>query len=191
MNQFDHLTFSPAISRSLPNDDQRRVWLLQQINSWQHQFLVIFKLVIVNWCKLWKRINSEPEAEESMVEEEVEEEGQGKTLALSSWGGRRGGLGNGFYIYMNIVNAMYLEIGCEFYDASYRTYVSWSRSAIHTRPDRRVMNDNMNTIHSKSKKVCGTAFSVKKRLRKKCIFWGHLEVILGNFWVILDHFGSF
>ena len=49
------------------------------------------------------------------------------------------------FTYMNIVNAMYLEIGCEFYDESFRTYVSWSRSAIHTRPDRRVMNDNMNT----------------------------------------------
>ena len=95
------------------------------------------------------------------------------------------------FTYMNIVNAMYLEIGCEFYNASYRTYVSWSRSAIHTRPDRRVMNDNMNTIHSKSKKVCGTAFSVKKIAEKVHKSGHHIWAIWGNFGSFLGHFGSF
>ena len=42
-------------------------------------------------------------------------------------------------------------------------------------------------IHSKSKKVCGTAFSVNK-LRKKCV---NPCVIFGPFGVILGHFGSF
>ena len=64
-------------------------------------------------------------------------------------------------------------------------------------------------IHSKSEKVCGTAFSVKKKLRKKCVnpgvifgpfwvifgaFWiilGHSRAILGHIWVTLGHFGSF
>ena len=50
-------------------------------------------------------------------------------------------------------------------------------------------------IHSKSEKVCGIAFSVKKKLRKKCVnpgvIFGPFGVILGNFWAILDHFGSF
>ena len=46
-------------------------------------------------------------------------------------------------------------------------------------------------IHSKSEKVCGTAFSVKKIAEK-------VRVIFGSFWAILDHilatfshFGSF
>ena len=43
-------------------------------------------------------------------------------------------------------------------------------------------------IHSKSEKVCGTAFSVKKNLRKKCVNPG---VIFGTFGVILGYFGSF
>ena len=36
-------------------------------------------------------------------------------------------------------------------------------------------------IHSKSEKVCGTAFSVKKNCGKS----------LGHFWAMLGHFGSF
>ena len=40
-------------------------------------------------------------------------------------------------------------------------------------------------IHSKSEKVCGTAFSVKKKLRKKCVNPG---VIFGPFGAILGHF---
>ena len=58
------------------------------------------------------------------------------------------------------------------------------------------------SIHSKSKKVCGTAFSVKTKLRKKCgSFLGHLGsfgvvlwqfgAFLGHFWSYLGHFGSF
>ena len=44
-------------------------------------------------------------------------------------------------------------------------------------------------IHSKSEKVCRTAFSVKrKNCGKKCVNMG---VIFGPFWVILAHFGSF
>ena len=39
-------------------------------------------------------------------------------------------------------------------------------------------------IHSKSEKVCGTAFSVKKKLRK---FFGPFWVILGPFWAFLGH----
>ena len=42
-------------------------------------------------------------------------------------------------------------------------------------------------IHSKSEKVCGTAFSVKKNAEKVLKFWA----ILGHFWAILDHIGSF
>ena len=49
-------------------------------------------------------------------------------------------------------------------------------------------------IHSKSEKVCGTAFSDKK-LRKKCvnpgIIFGSFDVILGHFGSFLGHFGSF
>ena len=51
------------------------------------------------------------------------------------------------------------------------------------------------TIHSKSEKVCGTAFSVKKKLRKKCInpgvIFGPFGVIVGHFGSFLGHFGSF
>ena len=42
-------------------------------------------------------------------------------------------------------------------------------------------------IHSKSEKVCGTAFSVRK-IAEKCVNPG---VIFGPFGVILVHFGSF
>ena len=49
-------------------------------------------------------------------------------------------------------------------------------------------------IHSKSEKVCGTAFSVRK-IAEKCVnpgvIFGPFGVILGHFWAILDHFGSF
>ena len=44
------------------------------------------------------------------------------------------------------------------------------------------------SILSKSEKVCGTAFSVKKKLRNKYINPG---VIFGPFGVILGHYGSF
>ena len=42
-------------------------------------------------------------------------------------------------------------------------------------------------IHSKSEKVCGTAFSVRK-IAEKCVNPG---VIFGPFGVIVGHFGSF
>ena len=43
-------------------------------------------------------------------------------------------------------------------------------------------------IHSKSEKVCGTAFSVKKKCGKSA---GHFWVILGPFWTFLGLFGPF
>ena len=46
--------------------------------------------------------------------------------------------------------------------------------------------DDPGSIHSKSEKVCRTAFSVKKKLRKKCVNPG---VIFGSFGVIFGHFG--
>ena len=50
----------------------------------------------------------------------------------------------------------------------------------------------MFSIHSKSEKVNGTAFSVNKKLRKKCanrgVIFGPFGVIFGPF---LGHFGSF
>ena len=63
-------------------------------------------------------------------------------------------------------------------------------------------------IHSKSEKVCGTAFAVKifcGKVRKSgrlfASFWvifgplwiisGHSRAILGHIWATLDHFGSF
>ena len=41
---------------------------------------------------------------------------------------------------------------------------------------------------TKSEKVCGTAFSVKKKLR---VIFGTFWVIPGPFWAFLGHFGSF
>ena len=57
------------------------------------------------------------------------------------------------------------------------------------------------SIHSKSQKVCGTAFSVKK-IAEKCvnpgvifgpigIILGHSRAILGHIWAILGHFWPF
>ena len=43
-------------------------------------------------------------------------------------------------------------------------------------------------IHSKSEKVCGTAFSVKKNCGKSA---GYFWAILGHSWAILGHFGPF
>ena len=43
------------------------------------------------------------------------------------------------------------------------------------------------TIHSKSKKVCGTAFSVKKNAEKVRVIFGPFWVILGPFWTFLGH----
>ena len=68
--------------------------------------------------------------------------------------------------------------------------------------DQRMMSietDNSpQTIHSKSKKVCGTAFSVKKNAEKLRVIFGPFWVILGPFWVIfgplwaiLGHFWPF
>ena len=47
------------------------------------------------------------------------------------------------------------------------------------------LSDKQLDIHSKSEKVCGTAFSVKK-IAEKCV---NLGVIFGPFGVILGHFG--
>ena len=54
----------------------------------------------------------------------------------------------------------------------------------------------LRNIHSKSEKVCGTTFSVKKeKVRKSRRHFGSFGVILGPFWVILGsylgHFGPF
>ena len=43
-------------------------------------------------------------------------------------------------------------------------------------------------IHSKSEKVCGTAFSVKKNWRKSVEIWASF---LGHFGSFLGHFGQF
>ena len=61
------------------------------------------------------------------------------------------------------------------------------------------------STHSKSEKVCGTVFSVKKNCGKsaqiRASFLGHLGVILGHFgtfwviigpcWTIFGHLGSY
>ena len=52
----------------------------------------------------------------------------------------------------------------------------------------------MGGIHSKSEKVCETAFSVKKIAEKVRKSGRHIWAIWGNFgpfWVFLGHFGSF
>ena len=47
------------------------------------------------------------------------------------------------------------------------------------------------SIHSKSEKVCGTAFSVKKYCGKSAgHFWATLGHF-GSFWAFLGHFGSY
>ena len=49
-------------------------------------------------------------------------------------------------------------------------------------------------IHSKSEKVCGTAYSLKKNCEKVRAIFGPFWVLLGHFgpfWVTLGHFGSF
>ena len=47
-------------------------------------------------------------------------------------------------------------------------------------------------IHSKSEKVCGTAFSVKKKIAEKVqVILGPFWVIFGPLWAILGHFGHF
>ena len=43
-------------------------------------------------------------------------------------------------------------------------------------------------IHSKSEKVCGTAFSVKKFAEKVRVILGPFWVIFGPLWAILNHF---
>ena len=44
-------------------------------------------------------------------------------------------------------------------------------------------------IHSKSEKVCGTAFSVKKKIAEKVqVILGPFWVIFGPLWAILSHF---
>ena len=45
-------------------------------------------------------------------------------------------------------------------------------------------------IHSKSKKVCGTTFSVKQNCGKSAGHFGPFWVILGPFWAFLGHLGS-
>ena len=46
-------------------------------------------------------------------------------------------------------------------------------------------------IHSKSEKVCGTAFSVKKIAEKVRVIFGPFGVIWGHFWAIVGQLGSF
>ena len=44
------------------------------------------------------------------------------------------------------------------------------------------------SIHSKSEKVCGTAFSVKKKCVNPGVIFGPFWIILGQIWATLGHF---
>ena len=73
------------------------------------------------------------------------------------------------------------------------THSACSTNTKHTWTNKFMDMDSI--IHSKSEKVCRIAFSVKKKLRKKCVnpgvIFGPFGVILGHFGSFLGHFGSF
>ena len=53
--------------------------------------------------------------------------------------------------------------------------------------EERRLSSFSTSIHSKSKKVCGTAFSVKKNCGKLSGHFGPFWAILGHIWAILGH----
>ena len=109
-----NLMFSPTVSSPLPDNDERRVWFSQQINSRQDEFLVHATDYVSLCCTLGGRIEGGGGG------------GKGRTIEDSSTVEFRRSPGRSDLKLRRSIQGISISI---------QTYIGWSWSSIHTWPD--------------------------------------------------------